>query len=243
MKCRCLTRSLCLPSILLLLSVAAVAKSDKLRTVDAGTFSVFVSGKRIASESFKIEQGPAVSIATSEFRADTPQGKSAQKAELQITSSGELRRYEWHELSPGKAQIVVEPVEQFLVEHITPTPPDKPMEQPFVIPTSTMVLDDYFFSQREILAWRYLAQACSDGLKNCRPGKLQFGVLVPQQRSPLIVTMEYVGPEKVRIRGTERELNRINLKSDESEWALYLDRNLKLMRIVIPADKTEVVRD
>ncbi len=244
MKCCRLTRRLCLLlSIALLLAIAAVAKSDKLRTVDAGTFTVFVSGQRIATESFKIEQGPTASIATSEFHAETPQGKSSQKAELQVSASGELLRYEWRELSPGKAQIVVEPAEQFLIEHITPTPPDKPMEQPFIIPTSTMVLDDYFFSQREILAWRYLAQACSDGLKNCRPGKVQFGVLVPQQRSPLVVTLEYVGPEKVKIRGAERELNRINLKTEESEWALYLDSNLKLIRIVIPADKTEVVRD
>jgi hypothetical protein len=226
------------------LAAAGARGADKGKAVDSGTFSVYVAGQRVATETFQIVQGSSFSTTTSEFKSETPQGKSAQKAELQIAATGELRRYEWHELSPGKAQIVVEPSEQFLIEHIVPEAPDKPIEQPFVLPLSTMMLDDYFFSQREILAWRYLSQACSEGLKQCRPGKVQFGVLVPRQRAPLIATLEYAGVEKVNVRGVQQELNRVNLTiSDDSEWALYLDGNMKLVRILIPNDKTEVVRD
>ncbi|MFB3814140.1 MAG: hypothetical protein ACE14L_08510 [Terriglobales bacterium] len=224
-------------------TTAARKPDEKPKLVDSGTFSVYVAGQRVANETFKIVQSSTVSTASSEFRAETPQGKSAQKAELQITPTGDLRRYEWREVSPGKAKIVVEPAEGFLIEHIVPDPPEKPVEHPFIVPVSTMVLDDYFFSQRQVLLWRYLAQACGEGLDKCRPGKMQFGVLVPRQRTQMLISVEYAGPEKVEIRGVQHELARFNLKSDDMEWALYLDPKWKLVRIVIPNSNTEVLRD
>jgi hypothetical protein len=54
-----------------------------------------------------------------------------------------------------------------------------------------------------------------------------------------------VGREKVTIRGQERELLRLNLKVEDSEWALWVDDKdqFKLIKASIPADNTEVVRD
>jgi hypothetical protein len=47
----------------------------------------------------------------------------------------------------------------------------------------------------------------------------------------------------VAVKGSERELNRLNLKGEGIDWALYLDSDLKLVKIAIPAEQTEVVRD
>jgi hypothetical protein len=54
-----------------------------------------------------------------------------------------------------------------------------------------------------------------------------------------------VGREKVTIRGTERELLRLNLKSESSSWVLWVDEKdqFKLMRVLIADDNTEVIRD
>jgi hypothetical protein len=54
-----------------------------------------------------------------------------------------------------------------------------------------------------------------------------------------------VGKEKVNIRGAERELLRLNLSGEGFTWALWVDDHdqFKLMRVAIPADNTEVVRD
>jgi hypothetical protein len=41
----------------------------------------------------------------------------------------------------------------------------------------------------------------------------------------------------------ERELHRFNLTGEGIAWALWLDDQLKLVRILIPADNIEVVRD
>jgi hypothetical protein len=59
----------------------------------------------------------------------------------------------------------------------------------------------------------------------------------------MLVSMEFVGREKVPVRGEERELNRLTLKGDSGEWALWLDDQYKLVRILVPEDNTEVVRD
>lgn len=225
----------CLPSL-------AAKPEEKGREVDSGTFLVFVQGRQVASETFHIEQGTAFSTVTSEFRAEPASGKSAFRSQLQIMPSGDLKHYEWHELSPGKATLTVDPAEGLLNERIQPNPPEKPSVQPLLLPPSTLVLDDYAFSHRQVLAWRYLAQACNGELKDCHPGRADFGVLVPQQRNSLLVVVEYAGQEKVVINGAERQLNRIDLRADDIIWSLWLDENLKLVRILIPAERTEVLR-
>jgi hypothetical protein len=59
------------------------------------------------------------------------------------------------------------------------------------------------------------------------------------------VNVQPVGEEKVKIRDTERQLLRINIKSDDDEWALWLDPqdHYKLLRVVKAGANTEVVRD
>jgi hypothetical protein len=98
-----------------------------------------------------------------------------------------------------------------------------------------------------VLAWRYLAADCKSEAGNlkCPQGPVEFGVLVPQDRSSVRVRLELVGKEKVSIRGTERELLRLNLTGEDFEWSLWVDAQdqFKLIRVAIPADGTEVVRD
>jgi len=223
---------------------AAAKKAPTPKTVDAGSFGVYVNGQRVATERFEIQQQEDGSVATSELQTENTGENMKQKARLQIAPDGALRRYEWHELSPGKAEDVVEPSEQFLVEHITPEPPAKPQDQPFLMPISTAILDDYFFSQREILVWRYLAEGCGGTITpTCKLSKTQYGVVIPRQVTSATISLEYAGTEQVTIRGTVHTLSRINLTTDTEEWVLYLDQNLKLQRIVIPGQNTEILRD
>lgn len=235
--------------LVLALGLAASADDKKAgadsKTVDSGSFGIFVNGKRIGTETFSIQQLRDMSVLKAEIKVDDGNSSSAQSCELQMSPTGDLRRYTWNEVSPGKAQAVVVPSQEFLVETVTPAPNEKPLEQPYILPPSTMILDDYFFTQRQLLAWRYLATSCRPeaGKNQCPLTRSQFGVLVPRQRTSLMVSMEYVGREKVRVRGQERELSRFNLAAEGSEWALWLDDNYKLVRVLIKAENTEVVRD
>jgi hypothetical protein len=225
----------------------AFAKEPVSQAVDSGSFSVLVNGQKVASETFSIEQSSSGSTATSQLREEGSGDKANQSSKMQLTPSGDLIRYEWRESTLGKTQLEVVPKDQFLMERVTSNPGEKPAEQPFLLPASTVILDNNFFIHRELLAWRYLAQNCKQesGKTQCVAGPTSFGTIVPQDRTSMRVTLEPVGNEKVQVRGADRELPRFNLKFEGGEWALWLDANdhYKLVKIVIPAEKTEVVRD
>ena len=234
----------------LLLSVIAVAgdkdnKAKEGQMVDSGTLGIFVNGHRVATETFSVQQNAGGSVIASQFKTDEGE-KALQNSELRLTPNGEIRKYEWKELSPGKAQATVAPNNDFLMEHISKSPEDKPEEQPFLLPASTNIIDDYFFIHREVLIWRYLATACRQekGAVQCPAGqKTQFGALNPHQRSSMPLTVEFTGREKIAIRGSEQELNKFILRSEGGDWTMWLDNQFKLQKILIPSDSTEVIRD
>lgn len=219
------------------------AKATSNQAVDSGSFGVFVRGQRVVTETFSVHQENGISIVKSQLQ-ESGNSSSAQKSELEMTASGELVRYDW---SDGNGSLQVTPKNEFLLEKITTTASSKSAEQPFLMPSTSAILDNNFFIDREILAWRYLATNChtDNGALKCQKGPLEFGVLVPQDRTSMRVRMELVGPEKVTIRGTERELLRLDLKGETFTWALWVDDKdqFKLMRVLIADDNTEVVRD
>jgi hypothetical protein len=239
-----------LASILLAPIMASAEEKEKPKIseqmVDSGSFGVFMNGRRVATETFSVQQTANGSVVSSQFKTDDAANKAAQSSELQLTPGAEIRKYEWKELSPGKAQATVAPNNDFLMEHISAGPDDKPVEQPFLLPASTSILDDYFFIHREILIWRFLATACKQekGAIQCPANqKTQFGTMNPHQRSSVPLSLEFTGRDKVTIRGAERELNKFVLRSEGGDWTMWVDDQFKLQRILITSDATEVVRD
>jgi hypothetical protein len=219
-------------------------KNSANQTVDSGSFSVFVKGERVATETFTIQQQDSASVIKSQVKVASSD-PITQKSSLEITSSGELLRYEWSQSSGGSLTVL--PKDDFLIETISTPTSSKPAEQPFLMPSTSAILDNNFFVHREVLVWRYLAAACkpSGGSFKCQQDPGEFGVLVPQDRTSIHVRVELVGKEKINVRGTERELMRLNLKGESFDWALWVDEQnqFKLIKVAIPADNTEVVRD
>jgi len=240
-------------AISILLCVAAVAgyaadkKSDAKtdsKFVDSGAFGIFVEGKRVATETFHIQQGGTSSNIKSEFKQTAGSDAITQKSDLQVTPAGELVTYEWNQSSGGSLTVL--PKNEFLIEKITPAS-GKPVEHPFLMPNTSPILDNNFFIHREVLLWRYLAADCKSegGSFKCQKQPAEFGILIPQDQTSLRIRVELIGDEKVSIRGANRDLLRLNLKGENSDWALWVDAHdqFKLIKVAIPADNTEVVRD
>ncbi|HXE90995.1 MAG TPA: hypothetical protein VNK82_08545 [Terriglobales bacterium] len=242
--------TLLLPLLLGVGGPALAQKSkDKARggnkILDSGSFGVFVAGKRVATETFQVEETPSKSIATAEFKTVDGSG-AAQTSQLELAPNGNLLRYEWKELSPGKASAVVGIKDQFLVEHIVTAPNEKPTELPFILPASTLIVDDNFFLHRQILAWHYLATSCTPAPERpgqCRLTRTQFGIFIPQQHRPVMVSLEYMGKEKLPIAGVERELDRVKLEAEGVEWSLWLDSQYRLIRVLVAGQNVEILRD
>jgi hypothetical protein len=237
--------AMCLLVIAAALPTLGKDKEAKGDTVDSGSFGVFMNGRRVATETFSIEQNANGSVVSSEFKSEPGMDKADQSSELQLTAKGDLRKYEWKESSPQRVQAEVVPNDDFLSQRTTVSD-DKPTEQPYLLPPSTVVLDDYFFVHREVLLWKYLATACRQqkGQLECPVGqRTQYGTLDPHDHSSMPVSVEYVGHEKTTIHGAEQEVSHFVLKTDAGEWSLWLDDHFKLQRIIIASEHTEVVRD
>jgi hypothetical protein len=213
------------------------------KQVDAGSFGVFVKGQRVVTETFSVQQDNGISVVKAQLKETGGQAATDQRSELEMSSGGDLIRYEW---SDSKGSLVVAPDNEFLRETITTSGSPKPVEQPFLMPNKTAILDNNFIVHREVLLWRYLATApCQDEAGGRKCQSADFGVLVPQDRTSMPVRVELVGKDKVTIHGTERELLKLNLKGDAFSWALWVDQNdqFKLIRVLIADANTEVVRD
>lgn len=214
-------------------------KSGGSQVVDSGSFGLFKAGRRLATETFRIEQSSDSSMTTSEFKLED--GSSNQVSELLLSPMGELRKYSWHEQKSSTAQATLTPGDEILMEHVVDGE-QKPHDIPFILPPSTSVLDDYFFIHRELLLWKYVGSSCPN-LADCKLSKSSVGIINPHQQTSYSVTLEFVGVEKVTIRGAEQQLRRFNLISEDGSWALWINDQMKLVRIVITGEDTEIVRD
>ena len=219
-------------------------KAGGSKVWDSGSFGIFVNGKRVGTEKFTIEQkNTSESVADSEVTVDDGNSKITQTAEMRVASNGDLLSYVWKGLSPRKEQSTVEPKDQLLVEHVMPAD-QKKMDVPYVLPVSTVILDDNFFSQRELLVWRYLATGCmvkqNEG-RMCAP--THFGILVPHQHTSASATMELTGREQINFKGKQQELNKFKIESDGVVWNLWVSDDYKVMKMSVPSSNVEVVRD
>jgi hypothetical protein len=220
-------------------------KEHEGKQVDSGSFGVFQNGHRVGTETFSIYQTSGGSVIQSEFKTENAPTQDVQTSELQLTASGNVRRYEWKQLSPEKAESEVVPNEDFLNQKWS-TGEEKAHEQPYLLPASTSILDDYFFIQREVLAWKFLAAACKQekGQVQCPPRqRAEFGTLNPHQRSSAPLSAESLGREKVNLKSGPQELNKLELKNDTGTWQLWLDDQWKVMRMSIVGENTVVDRD
>jgi hypothetical protein len=223
----------------------AKEKDAPAKIVDSGSFGVFNGAHRVATETFSIKQDADGSVVSSEFKAEQGEKKAAQSSELDLTGSVNLRHYEWKEIVPEKMQATVDPDDSFLIERFSTGPDGKLHDQNFLLPASTSILDDYFFIQREVLAWKFLATVCKQGKAGlgCPPNqKAQFGTLNPHARSSMLVSIEFTGNDKVTVRGAQRDLSRFVLRSETGDWAMWLDDSFKIVRL-LGDNGIEVVRD
>jgi len=220
-------------------------KEPEGRRIDSGSFGVFMRGQRVGTETFSIYQGGNGSVTTSEFKTENAPNAAVQESEMHLTGDGAIRRYEWKEVSPEKAESTVLPNDQFLTQKSKIGPDGKEQEQPYLLSPATSILDDYFFVHRELLAWKVLGATCkqeSNQMK-CLRQRAQFGTLNPHQHSSAPLTAEYMGREKVVFKGTPQDLHKIQFKSETGTWYLWLNDQFMVQRMVIEGENTEVVRD
>jgi hypothetical protein len=231
-------------------SVAPAAKDKEKqhegKEIDSGSFGVFQGGHRVGTETFSIYETSYGSIIESEFKTENTTPVSVQASVLQLNAKGEIRHYDWKEVSPERAESVVVPNEEFLNQKWHTELETKEHEQPYLLPPSTNILDDYFFIHRELLAWKYLQGDCKvdKGMMQCTPKqRAQFGTLNPRQHTSAPLAAEFIGREVVALKSGPQDLLKLELKNDSGTWQLWLNDKFMLMRVNVLGENTIVERD
>lgn len=224
---------------------AEPAKDKSL--VDEGTFAVYRSGQLVATESFHIRQNPTNSVTSAQIHLDSGQaaGILDQSCELTMLPDGTLQRYEYKQQSPQVRTLTVAPNDQLLVMHTLAN--GKETEQPFMLTPSAFVLDDFFFSIREVLLWRYIASNCKprssgDVCDMAHAVRARFPVIVPSRNTSSEVYLEFKGEDEMPLYGRPERLRHFLMQTEGPEWNLWLNEQNKLVRISIPDLNIEVLR-
>lgn len=221
------------------------AANKAVSVVDEGSFGIFQNGQRVATETFTIRQYPDSNSTSSQLRSEA--GASSQlnqTSELWLLPDGSLSRYEWKQLAPAHISATVEPADQVLMLRATSADGKPVADQSFFLTPQTFILDDYFFSTREVLLWRYLASSCQPrpGGDGCDLVRQRFPVLIPRQRMSSQVFIEFKGYDDTPLNGRPQHLRHFVMQTEGPDWHLWLDASHKLLRISIPATGTEVLR-
>jgi hypothetical protein len=93
------------------------------------------------------------------------------------------------------------------------------------------------------LLWRYVGASCKPNEAQCNMQKTKFGGLVPRTGTPVVINIEYKGPEKIALKGAQVELRRFDMDVDGVLWAIWMDDNYKVQRITVAETNTEILRD
>lgn len=241
-----LRNAILLGTVSLLATFVAADDKAKPTVVDSGSFGIMVKGARVATETFRVEQRGTSSVVVSELRTEDA-SKASQTAELEMAANGGLKRYTWKETKPGDATIVVEPQdEQFLSLRWSEGGTSAPKNTTMALTAATSIVDDNFFSQMQVLVWKYMAMGCRqtpDGQNECVWTPRKLPTLNPHQQEPMLINIEYGQQQRFKLKGVEHSYKIFRLKGESTEWTLYFSDDNKLVRVLIPAESAEVVRD
>jgi len=223
---------------------AGTAPAKSGTTVDQGEFGIFQNGRRVATENFTIQQLAESSVTTSELRegAGGPGSKAEQTSELTLAPNGSLSRYEWKQKFPVQNSATIEPKDQFLNMHSVVD--GKVNDLPIFLTSNAVILDDYFFSNREILLWRYLATSCKPHAADsgCDLVRARFPAFIPHRHISVEVYVEFKGYDDIPLNGQPQHLRHFLIQVEGQDWHLWLDANHKLLRISVPDANTEILR-
>jgi hypothetical protein len=208
----------------------APSSAGSLFTPDKGKFRITVNGQLVGKEEFQIGPSGGNWVAHGSAQVQTPQGTSHVTGTLNIRSDGSPQRYEWSTEGAKKAAatVVFEGVTANIALRLDGA---KPFTQQFTFNSPrVVVLDNNLYHQYSILAYLY------DWGKK---GVQSFSVLVPQEMTPGMVTMESLGKQSG---GGSAQLDELRVKTEDNEIDLFLD-GPKLMRVLAPSANAEIVRE
>jgi hypothetical protein len=198
-------------------------------TADKGKFKILVNGQPAGKEEFEIGLSGGNWVAHGNSEIQTPQGVTRVTGTLTARADGSPEHYDWSTQGVKKASAAI----AFNADVATAElhlEGNRPYTQQFTFNSPNVaILDDNLYHQYQILAGLYDME---------KKGAQTFAVLVPQELTPGVVTVDSLGKQDV----DNKKMEELRVRTEDNEIDLYLD-GPKLMRLVAPAANAEVVRE
>lgn len=199
---------------------------------DKGRFRVLVDGQPVSTEDFQIARAGSDWTARGTVEITSGGGAAKLTSSLRLRGDGTPVKYEFTMTAQdGKRSGVDVVFEGGTARTETQTSGSASFSQDFFYETPrVVVLDNNLYHHYALLARMFDWKS---------KGAQTFQVLIPQDLTPGSVTLEYLGEQPIG----GGKLEALRMKSADLEVFLYVDSNRRLMRLVVPDAKAEVIRE
>lgn len=203
---------------------APVLHTDR-SLADHGIFRILSEGQQIGTERFEIESKAEGYQARGELRLKMPgAGEASETSKLTLNRSLEVTSYERLQKSPKKAGVTVAFEPDRARAHYRA--PEGESDYEYYLERKVVILDTNFFHHFAFLLQQYDV---------ARGGAQHISVFVPQEASPGMMLVEYVGKDE----GHDKWV----AKTDALEIHLWADEARRLVKLAVSSAKVEVVRE
>jgi hypothetical protein len=199
-------------------------------TPDKGKFRILQSGSEIGTEEFELTtDGNNWTAKGDAVIKGGGAGDMRSSGQLRLAADGAPLRYDWTAQTKNKVTGFVD-FTNGTAKTSTAVPGKNPVLQDFQFGSPHIaVLDNNLYDQYAILARLYDWNA---------KGAQMFPVIIPQDVTPGMITLESQGPQSTASGNFEA----LRVSTSDLEINLYFDAKHHLMRLEVPAAKVVIVR-
>jgi hypothetical protein len=210
---------------------AAIAQAPPNPFPDKGSFRILLNGAEVGTEQFEASPDGNAEMVRSETVLHVPGAPEARcSGQLRVGHDGTPLSYSWTAQSDKKASGNVEFTPSATKTFVDRGAGKDPYEQDFLFPSPRVaVLDSNLHYQYSVIGMLYDWNA---------KGRQNFPVLIPQDRTPGTITVEYMGPKTIE----GATLEALSVKTADLEILAYFDARHRLMRLEVPSASVDVVR-
>jgi len=223
-------------TILFILVIPATMMAQDL--MDKGVFAIYKDGKPLGSETFTVSllggKGSVVSDTSYNFMNNGNPVEVKLHSELQLGVSGAPISYKLKSTSGLKQQsLSVEFKPRLALCKFDLGSDNKTMA--VILPSNIIIRDENIFSHWEMLLAHYSMK---------QKGTQTFTVFVPRMGDQGVgrITMSLLGKERVSVGASRTKAFHFNIKSPQLSLEVWIDKDGRILKISVPANKTEIVR-
>ena len=203
---------------------------------DEGVFEIFLAGRAIGTEKFKIHSSPGKVEAQAEISLHIQQnGKTVgiqSFPDLVLDTQLRPLTYAWNQKGPQSSRLEVDFRGRLARVRYKTVSGDED-NRAFGLPPDVAILDDNVVHHYQLIIDRY---------QEMGGGKQTFHVFVPQEALPGLITVQDLGNAPITTDGNTANPRHLLITTDLAHIDLWIDNQQHIQRVSVPTVQLEAIR-